>query len=403
MRLNFIHIVIFLMVLLYGLSASIFERKLFFNEMLSLVGLIIFVKYSLRKHCKLLIPKLSLFYLMVFFWSLCGFYIILSVFFKTNWYFYFRHFVILYSTFTFFIAFFWKEHFLLFMQKIRLKFRFIILLLIPTYPPTYEDRLLDRYSGSVFFPFFFRKLHFSIYSILLVLNFVYAYFFQSFTGTIMAILVFCIMITPTYSLFRLLFLVAFISFIGLFAYLSPDLAKYSEEEKGKNLFGNQELVYKNNKILNADPNSSWRMVYWYRVVVENFPENLLGIGFGTPYLPYVPGKNTTESPYDDEHDAHLTGTHNSFITLFVRLGILVLPFFFFLYTIILKEFYRFKQYYVANHHIVFFMGFFAISIIALFNPVLETPMYAGLYWFFLGLVAKSIYERKLQYENTSGS
>jgi hypothetical protein len=211
------------------------------------------------------------------------------------------------------------------------------------------------------------------------------------------------MITPTYSLFRLLFLVAFISFIGLFAYLSPDLAKYSEEEKGKNLFGNQELVCKSNKILSADPNSSWRMVYWYRVVVENFPKNLLGIGFGTPYLPYVPGKDTAESLYDDEHDAHLTGTHNSFITLFVRLGILVLPFFFFLYAIILKEFYRFKQYYVANHHIVFFMGFFAISIIALFNPVLETPMYAGLYWFFLGLVAKSIYERKLQYENTSGS
>lgn len=403
MKLKFVHIIVFLMFLLYGLNYTIFEKELFFNEILSLIGFIIFLQYTLKKDFKLHVPRLDLLKLLMFFWALCGFYIVFSLFFKTNWYFYFRHFVIVYSTFTFFIAFFLKNEFLHFMQKIRKKFTLIILLLIPTYPPSYEGRLLDRFSGSVFFPFFFKKIRFSVYLILLLLNFVYAYFFQSFTGTIMAILIFIIMILPNYSVFRLLFIIAFISFTSLFIYLIPHLKQYKDYSAGSRLFGNQEIVYRSSKILSADPNSSWRMVYWYRVVVENFPQNLLGIGFGTPYLPYTEGKDTATSPYDDEHDAHLTGTHNFFITLFARLGILVIIFFFAVYTTILKEFYRYKQYYIANHHIVFFMGFFAISIIALFNPVLETPTYAGVYWFFLGLVAKSIYERRLEYENPANS
>lgn len=403
MKLKFVHIIVFLMFLLYGLNYTIFEKELFFNEILSLIGFIIFLRYTLKKDFKLHVPRLDLFKLLMLFWALCGFYIVISLFFKTNWYFYFRHFAIVYSTFTFFIAFFWKNEFLHFMQKIRKKFTLIILLLIPAYPPSYEGRLLDRFSGSAFFPFFFKKIHFSVYLILLLLNFIYAYFFQSFTGTIMAILVFIIMILPNYSLFRLLFIVAFVSFVSLFAYLSPNFAKYNEYADGIKLFGNQEVVYKGSKILTADPNSSWRMVYWYRVTVVNFPQNLLGIGFGTPYLPYIAGKDTAASPTDDEHDAHLTGAHNSFVTLFARLGILVIIFFFAVYTTILKDFYRYKQYYIANHHIVFFMGFFAISIVALFNPVLETPTYAGVYWFFLGLVAKSIHERRLEYENPTNS
>lgn len=402
-KLAFIRIIVFLILLLYGLNYTIFERRFFFNELLSLIGFIIFLSYSLKKNFTLRLPHLDLFRWLMFFWALCGFYILISVLFKTNWYFYFRHFVIFYSTFTFFIGFFWKDYFLQFMQKIRKQFTLITLLLIPTYPPSYEGRFLDRFSGSAFFPFFFKKIRFFAYVLLLILNVAYAYFFQSFTGTLMAILIFFILIIPNYSYFRLLFIMAFISFVILFVSVSPSLLLYKEGSKGQNLFGNQEIVYQSSKILSLDPNSSWRMVYWYRIIVENFPQNLLGIGFGTPYLPYLEDKDTFDSSYDDKHDAHLTGLHNSYFTFFARLGILVLFFFFGIYTIILKEFYRFKKYYTDNHHIVFFIGFFAISIIALFNPVLETPTYAGLYWFFLGLVAKSIFERRNNYANSSNS
>ncbi|GAB4131250.1 MAG: hypothetical protein OHK0045_23990 [Raineya sp.] len=144
------------------------------------------------------------------------------------------------------------------------------------------------------------------------------------------------------------------------------------------------------------------MVYWYRIIVEKFPQNIVGIGIGTPYLPYIEGKDTAESNHDDKHDAHNTGSHNTYITLFARFGVSILLFFYLLYTHILKDFYRYKTYYLQTNQIAFFIGFFTISVIGLFNPLLETPTYSGLFWFFLGTVAKVIFERKF-YENPANS
>ncbi len=385
--------IVFLMFLLYVTNNAFFEKTLFFNEILSLIGLYVFLTYCLKKDLRMIVPKISIFRLLMFFWLLCGIYLIISLFFKTNWYFYLRNLSIFYSTFTFFIGFYWKNDFLAFMHKIRNLLSIVVLSLIPAFPAHYEGRILDRYSIGTFFPFFFKKNNFITYLLLLILNFAYAYFFQSFTGVVMSILLFIILILPRYAYFKILFSISLVAFIFLFMHLSPYLAKYKEGEKGKDLFGNLSYVYSHSKILQADPNSSWRMVYWYRIVVENFPGNLAGIGFGTPYIPYTEGKNSAESLYDDKHDAHTTGTHNTFITIFARLGIGVLVFFVLLYSAVLREFYSFKEYYLSNNNIVFFMSFFAISIIGLFNPTLETPTYSGMYWFFLGLVASAVYQR----------
>ena len=43
---------------------------------------------------------------------------------------------------------------------------------------------------------------------------------------------------------------------------------------------------------------------------------------------------------------------------------------------------------------LFFIVFFAITIISFFNPTLESPIFAGGYWLVLGFVARSIYNRK---------
>jgi len=394
---------VFLIFIFYALNNTIFERQYFFNEVLSAIGFAVFLKICLKRNGILFFPKNEITRLLAFFWALCILYIFISVLFKTNWYFYFRHWSIFYSTFIFFIGFFWKDEFLKFMQKIRKWLTGIILYFIPAYPPYYMGRVLDRYSAAVFFPFFFKKINSSKYLILLLLNILYAYFFQSLTGTLIAIIIFVVLTLPSYAYFRLLFLVSLVSFLMLFISQIPHFVKYKEGSAGNHLFGNLSYVYRDSKILQIDPNSSWRMVYWYRVVVEKFPENLLGIGFGTPYLPYVEGRDTADSNYDDKHDAHTTGAHNIYVTIFVRLGIGVLFFFFALYTAILKEFYRFKFYYLKNNHIIFFIGFFTISIIGLFNPTLETPTYSGVYWFFLGLVAKSIHERRLTNENPAST
>ena len=385
---------IFILAILYSLNNYFFERQFYFNEILSLVGVMLFGVHLIRKKSVLVIPNSNIFKLLLLFWLLCFFHLIVCTFTKTNWYFYLRSSVTFYSSAIFFIGFYWKEDFTIFFKKIKIIFTIGVLALIPTPNPGYLGRYLDRYSVSVFFSFFFKRNSFLTSIVILLLNFLYAYFYQSLTATLIGILLFIIVNIPKYNHFRLLFISGLIAFISFFTYLTPYFPLYKEGATGHYLFGNVNHVYQQNRILRIDPNSSWRMVFWYRIVVEGFPKNMIGIGLGTPILPYEKGADTAEGNYDDEHDAHTIGAHNTFITIFVRLGIGFLVILCSFYTIILKEFYRYKRHYQSNNDIIFFIGFFTISIIGLFNPLLETPTYAGVYWFFLGLVAKSIFQRR---------
>jgi hypothetical protein len=64
-----------------------------------------------------------------------------------------------------------------------------------------------------------------------------------------------------------------------------------------------------------------------------------------------------------------------------------------IYACIFREYFYHKAYYYANNGILIFWSFFAITIIATFNPTLETPIFAGAYWLILGLVAATIRQR----------
>jgi hypothetical protein len=61
---------------------------------------------------------------------------------------------------------------------------------------------------------------------------------------------------------------------------------------------------------------------------------------------------------------------------------------------VFKEYFYFKTYYYNSGSVLLFWCFFAISMIAFFNPVLESPIYASCYWLFLGFLAKAILTRK---------
>ena len=64
-----------------------------------------------------------------------------------------------------------------------------------------------------------------------------------------------------------------------------------------------------------------------------------------------------------------------------------------MYWVVIREFFHHRQHYVANNQLLIFLSFFAISIIALFNTVLESPIYAAGYWLILGFTARCIAER----------
>jgi hypothetical protein len=143
--------------------------------------------------------------------------------------------------------------------------------------------------------------------------------------------------------------------------------------------------------LSLDVNTTWRLVLWKEVLVDNFPGNILGLGFGTPMMKYFPVEDYNKLdtlPY-------VIGAHNSYIYLFGRLGIPYLFFLFSVYIKIFKEYFYYKTYYYSNKTILIFFSFFAISIVALFNPTLESPVYASLYWILLGFLAKAIYNRTI--------
>jgi O-antigen ligase len=150
------------------------------------------------------------------------------------------------------------------------------------------------------------------------------------------------------------------------------------------------------RFLSIDPNSTWRLILWKQVLVDHFPLNIIGIGFGTPMFKYFPIEDYSKLstlPY-------VLGAHNSYVYLFGRLGLPYVLCMVGAYLYLFKEYFYHKAYYYANKQILLFWSFFAATVIALFNPALESPIYAGAYWLLLGFTARAIYNRNHPMINT---
>ena len=163
-------------------------------------------------------------------------------------------------------------------------------------------------------------------------------------------------------------------------YFTPNIEKYNEAPYS--VIGNVKAVAESHKILNLDGNSTWRVVFWHRVIVERFPENLLGIGFGTPLLPFIKNLDTIELEHDDEYDMHVSGVHNTYLTLGLRLGILFFLILGFIFHQVLKYYYKQKRLLIEHQQLFYFYSFFTVAAVGLFNLVLESPTVASLFWGF---------------------
>ncbi len=383
--------IIFTIFLLYGLNYTIFERVFFFNEVLSLLGILIFLYKGLTPKLTFKVPRVRLYHLILWFLLLNSFHAIVSIATCTNFYYYFRSSVIFYSSFGFFLGFYLFQYFEGFITLIKSYFlSYIVIFFI--YP---VEILLDRFSAAVFLPFLFKSTKILSVIGLLVLTFIYAQRYASMTVSLIGIILIGIIMIPSYRMFKVLFfsgfMVIFLVFLNFIPYYK--LAKTDTY----NLFGDMLKVRENSKFLQIDPNSTWRLVFWYRVTTENFPENLIGIGFGTPILPYQEGAKTTESGQTDEHDAHVIGCHNTYITLTVRLGLGYLVLLLCFYGTIMKEYYNYNFYYCKRPFLMLcFWSFFTISIIGLFNLVLESPIYAVMYWILMGFMAQIMARRQAE-------
>lgn len=148
---------------------------------------------------------------------------------------------------------------------------------------------------------------------------------------------------------------------------------------------------------NFDSNTLWRLFFWsYEFSEKLLPNFLFGIGFGTELFDkesYLTNFITNANPTDIDLP-YTIGTHNSFLLLFIREGFIGFMLLFTLYSIL---FHRYHTYNFKNKKevIALYLSFIFISISGLFNVILESPLYSGLYWALLGLFYQSMKENRI--------
>ncbi|MFN5170111.1 MAG: O-antigen ligase family protein [Cyclobacteriaceae bacterium] len=374
---------------LYGINHYIFERGLFFNELLSVIGLLFFVKYSFRGGGRILFPREVIYRSVLALMVLFLVYAVVSLGWKTNWYYYLRNLSIIYPIFTFFIGFHLYPYQAEFLERTRKWIYGFALFSFFTAIPN----LIDRNAFMYWLALIQKDWRIKGLLILVTLSVLYLLAYTSLTVAVILALLVGLLIVPRFWIFASLAFLGLVAFAFIFIEATPYLKLYRHNSQF--LFGNVHYVYAHHPWFQIDHNTSWRMVLWYRSLVELFPKNLIGIGVGTPIIPYLPAVNTTGLPYSDEHLAHVIGAHNTFISIFVRFGIVSLALIFLIYYVVLREFYDFRTYYRANRNdFALFVSFLTISIVGLFNVVIETPTLAAVFWVSLGFVSRAVYSRK---------
>lgn len=384
---------IILLLLAFYIYQPDIERWIFVNELFSLIGFVLFL-FSLAKGIK---KNNSLEILVLILIIYSGFHLIISIPFRHNNYIYFRHTCILYSMFSFFLGSYlykWKFRFINIF-----KYSALVVFLSNTFSVLFIG--MKTTIGIFFSAVISRKK--IINKIIFVMLSIWAIIFFGLSNTI-TISFFTVTLFLFLRSYKLLFTALIILSISIVIGLNivnPYLAEIYRTQQGFWISGQissfgevgQQLgaIESQTNIDNILP----RIILWHQAVIENYPHNLFGLGFGTsifPYpehLPFFPSYATADN-FDIYTHIHMMGAHNSFITLFARLGIIFLIIIGLIYYKLFKFADKYYNYIVETKDIVFFILFFMISCIAFFNVVLESPIHASLYWISLGLCSQSI-------------
>lgn len=143
--------------------------------------------------------------------------------------------------------------------------------------------------------------------------------------------------------------------------------------------------------LSGDANAIWRLMLWIYLFNEKFLSSpILGIGFGTPLFELGLAPSFITSDDGSRHTEFTLGAHNSFIFAAVRLGLvgflLLLWIHFRLYSVATTTMRGLPNGIKRNAIISLILANLMFLNSALFNVVLESPLYAANYWFTLGIM-----------------
>lgn len=376
----------FLMALCYIISPWFFEKKLLFNELLALAGfcVLVYKRFKIKK------DSLSIYVLLII--CVGAAHLLTSLLRMDSFYYYLRNSVIVYSIFAFFAGYFLYKYLPLFLNATKqlLTVYIFFFLLVPV-----SKFLFERFGMSTLFPAVLNRNHLKYaLPLLILLCLLYAVVYSSATILVLSCFYLLLLIVPGYRFFKQVAFIAASIFIIFFISVQSNLSLIDKYYSFRNNEGILKVI-NSHPILALDASTTWRLVFWKQAIVDQFPANIPGLGFGTQLFRFYP-------IYDIDKLSSLPyvmGAHNSFVYLFARLGIVYVLILLGIYRYLFKAYFYNKHYYYRNGTVLLFWSFFAITIIAFFNPVLESPVYASVYWLILGLLAASIAGEK----NTSNA
>lgn len=375
---------------------STLERYIFSNELFVFAGIALLIfnfNYILEAVKK---DYLKGFYLIHLFFILLlwGFFeIIYSILFlktTTNVYVFFRTTVIWYSMFSFFLGLkFYNLFVLFFFKKVKSKKKWLITL--------FNAFSSDRYNLALL-PLIHNKTNRVIFIIvLLLLVFIKG---EDTPKVIFIATIFLYLFNKKNKFYSwlfnpiLLFTLFILSLISLL-YLSNKFSLFFDLDIAD--------AYQYIDVIPSAGvgNIIWRIMFWAyelkTVTLSSVNGFVFGFGFGTPIFDINAAPSFLLISNDTPNEEYYLGTHNSILYILFKQGIIAFVLFL---SIIFSVFNRLKKInkqngYLPNDLIYFFLSFIFIFIAALFNVVLESALYASVFWIHIGMLYQAISKYEL--------
>lgn len=370
---------LFLLLTIFFFNSDYFERNFFFNEVISFIGAMFFL-LKIARLKKFKIEKRSYTLYIFIFVAVCCFHLIYSLNKMTSLYYYARNSVILYSVFSFYLGYYFFDRY----HAIAVGFRKELLSVV-SMSVIFFKMILARYSGPVLLPLFTGVKSLSNVILLFALILIHSVKEDALSVAVIIPLFILVFLSRNFKEFSRYFLIGISFIIIFFLYFYDNFMLYKTGYY--NYFGNVHAIYDSHPALSIDINVTWRILLWFRYIVERFPENIIGIGFGTPMLDYIAERRSHWTGNDEIH-AHVSGAHNSYLTLLLRLGVIGF------YAIVMISRKVFKDYFHARkldkfkQYIPYYFVWIGMFSLIVFNLGLESPLRAGLFWVATGFVAK---------------
>lgn len=354
---------------LYSGNPLLFELNFFLNELLSLCGFVLFLRSG-----GVIYKKGDLTHNFVCFYLIyCLLYAVLFAIVATDYYIFFRHTVVIYSAFVFFLGR------AIYPYLVAQRHRWIELLcLIPFHLIAYLPLTvltLGKWFG--------HKKH---WYWIVVPWFLLTYLVIGQATVIAAAA--AIILIMTLKIPKLVLAVVVVALGGLLILEWDTLRDVYSFFINNDIFDAMHAY----SFLDLDGNTTVRLLMWLHVLLNIVPQHPLGLGIGTKlFSSDVIAALHLFDAMKDEYVEYTLATHNSYVYLTARFGIpMLLLFLVFYYKLIVNFRADRRRGIVSLQETITFLAFIVVSVMAFLNVVIESPIHAGMFWGLLGMYSAAL-------------